>query len=173
MRLLIFTAVVFFNTSSAFGQTPATQAVSGEPRITVVAGLGNAMGIFGAQAERYMRSGRVSVFGGVGYLPQLEPGNPSGMTVAAGARWFTAGQTHRAFLEVSVSPLRSEFITDGATRVSRAIVYGPGVQGGYQFITRGGFTALASIGAGVPVGAESGSGVDPMAGLGLGFTWRR
>ena len=173
MRVLIFAAVVLFNPFSAFGQTSDAQAVSGEPRITIVAGLGNAMGLFGAQAERYVRSGRVSVFGGLGYLPQFEPGDPSGVTVAVGARGFTAGKTHRAFLEVSASPLRVEFDTVGTTRIPRAIVYGPGVQGGYQFIARGGLTALASIGAGFPVGAESGSGVELMGGMGLGFTWRR
>ena len=173
MRVLIFATLVLFGPLIAFGQTSDAQAVNGEPRVTVIAGFGNAMGVFGAQAERYVGSGRVSVFGGLGYLPQFEPGDPSGVTVAAGARGFTAGKTHRAFLEVSVSPLRFEFYTLGATRIPGAIVYGPGVQGGYQFIARSGFTALASIGAGFPVGAESGSGVELMAGMGLGFTWRR
>ena len=74
MRVLIVVAVILVGPLSAFGQTAATQATSGEPRITILAGFGNAMGILGAQAERSVRSGRVSVFGGLGYLPEFQPG---------------------------------------------------------------------------------------------------
>ena len=165
--------VVFFCSLSAFGQTPDAQAGGTNPTITVVAGLGNAMGGVGAHVEGYVRRGRVSVFGGLGYSPELEPGDPSGVTAAAGARVFTSGRTHRAFLEVSVSPLVVEYSTFGTTRIPGSIVYGPGLQGGYQYVARRGLTGLASIGTGVPVGGESGSRVALMAGMGLGFTWRR
>jgi len=173
VKVFASAVVVFFCSLSAFGQTPDPQAAGTNPTITVVAGLGNAMGIFGAHVEGYVRRGRVSVFGGLGYLPEFEPGDPSGVTGAAGARVFTSGRTHRAFLEVSVSPLLFEYFTVGTTRIPGSIVYGPGFQGGYQYVARSGLTGLASIGTGFPIGGETGDRVALMAGMGLGFTWRR
>jgi hypothetical protein len=173
VKVFASAVVVFFCALSAFGQTPDPRAAGTNPTITVVAGLGNAMSIFGADVEGYVRRGRVSVFGGLGYLPEFEPGDPSGVTGAAGARVFTSGRTHRAFLEVSVSPLLFEYFTVGTTRIPGSKVYGPGFQGGYQYVARSGLTGLASIGTGFPIGAETGDRVALMAGMGLGFTWRR
>ena len=113
VKVFASAVVVSFCSLSAFGQTPDPQAAGTNPAITVVAGIGNAMGMFGAHVEGYVKSGRVSVFGGLGYLPEFEPGDPSGVTGAAGARVFTSGRTHRAFLEMSVSPLLFEYSTFG------------------------------------------------------------
>ena len=45
MRILIFATAVLFGPLVAFGQTSDAPAANGNPRITVVAGLGNATGI--------------------------------------------------------------------------------------------------------------------------------
>ena len=53
-------------------------------------------------------------------------------------------------------------------------LYGPGLQAGYQFVSRGGFTVMVSLGLGYAPGVPEGeSEVGGMGGLGLGYTWRR
>ena len=52
--------------------------------------------------------------------------------------------------------------------------YGPCGQLGYQFASRGGFTALLSVGMGYAVGAMAHlNRAQGLLGLGLGYTWRR
>jgi hypothetical protein len=47
------------------------------------------------------------------------------------------------------------------------------VQAGYQFVSRGGFTFMASVGAGYAPGVGQGSqGWAGLLGLALGYTWR-
>lgn len=65
----------------------------------------------------------------------------------------------RAFLQASVSPLLFEYFTVGTTRIPGSKVYGPGFQGGYQYVARSGLTGLASVGTGFPIGAEMGDRV--------------
>ena len=72
-----------------------------EPVVTVTAGVGNAMGWFGVQAERYFSHGRLSAFGGLGYMPRVDAFDPEGVTLAAGVRGYTAGLKHRGFAEAS------------------------------------------------------------------------
>ena len=61
---------------------------AGERMVTVTAGVGNAMGWFGAQGERYFLDERISIFAGVGYTPRLDRGEADGPTFAAGFRSF-------------------------------------------------------------------------------------
>ena len=91
--------------------------------VTVTAGVGNAMGWFGAQGERYFRPGRVSAFVGAGWTPSLDQYEPSGPTFAAGLRGYTAGFKHRGFLEASVSQIFTEV---DALEPGRRL-YGPGL----------------------------------------------
>jgi hypothetical protein len=51
---------------TAAAQSPAL----GEPKLTVLAGIGPATAGLGLQAELYFAHGRVSAFGGFGYLPE-------------------------------------------------------------------------------------------------------
>lgn len=171
IQSLFMATFLLLGPHAALGQTSVPVA-TGAPAFTIVAGIGNAMGGLGGQLERSMKAGRMSVFGGLGYTPEFEPGSPSSVTGAAGLRGFTAGKTHRAFVEVSVSALRLEYFPDQSL-IPGEIIYGPGAQVGYQFIARSGLTTLLSIGTGVPIGGDSGSTPALMAGLGLGFTWRR
>lgn len=146
------------------------RAFPAERLVSLTAGVGNSMGWFGAQGERYFADERLSVFVGLGYTPSIDQGDPTGPTFAAGLRSFTSGAKHRAFVEGAVSQLLVETgALDGGSRF-----YGPGVQGGYQFVSPGGFTLMASIGAGYVLWVPQ--GVDHWAaqvGLGLGYTWRR
>jgi hypothetical protein len=154
----------------ASAQEAPARPYPGPRLVSLTAGVGNAMGWLGAQGERYLLDERLSVFVGVGYTPQIDPGDPTGPTFAAGLRSFTSGLKHRLFLEASASQLVLE--TEGADGGRR--LYGPGLQGGYQFVSAGGFTLMASIGAGYALGVPRGE--DPWAtqvGLGLGYTWRR
>jgi hypothetical protein len=140
----------------------------GQRLATLTAGVGNALGWFGVQGERYLLDERVSLFVGVGYTPELDQGDPTGPTFAGGIRSFTGGISHRAFVEAGVSQL---FISadDGGRRL-----YGPGLQGGYQFVSNGGFTAMLSIGVGYAFRMpRSSSPWASQVGVSLGYTWRR
>jgi hypothetical protein len=147
------------------------QAASDPRRIaTVTAGIGNTMGWLGVQGERYFARERLSAFLGLGYTPAIDQGDPSGLAFALGVRGFTAGVKHRGFLALSVSQL---FVENSATEDRRRL-YGPGVEAGYQFASRGGFTIMLGLGAGYAPGMPDGeSAVASMLELGLGYTWRR
>ena len=154
----------------AWSQAAPRDSLPRPRSFTLAAGVGNAMGWFGLQGEKYVARSRVSVFAGLGYTPQEDEGDAKGITFAAGARAFTPGIKHRGFLELSVSQLAIEqFCFDACHRH-----YGPGLQAGYQFVSRGGFTLFVSGGVGLlfdpPPGEDS---VGGMAGIGLGYTWRR
>jgi hypothetical protein len=137
---------------------------------TVTAGIGNTMGWLGVQGEGYFAHERLSAFVGLGYTPIIDQGDPSGATFALGVRGFTAGVKHRGFLALSVSQL---FVENGATE-DRSRLYGPGVEVGYQFASRGGFTIMLGVGAGYAPGMPEGeSAVGSMIELGFGYTWRR
>ena len=137
---------------------------------TVTAGIGNTMGWLGLQGERYFAQERLSVFLGLGYTPSIDEGDPSGATFAFGVRGFTPGVKHRGFLALCVSQLVVESgFTDDPSRL-----YGPGVEAGYQFASRGGFTLMAGAGLGFAPGVPEGEDeVYSMIELGLGYTWRR
>jgi hypothetical protein len=137
---------------------------------TVTAGIGNAMGWLGLQGERYFAHERLSAFLGLGYTPSIDQGDPSGPTDALGFRGFTTGVKHRGFLALCVSQLFVE--RGGAEDPSR--LYGPGLEAGYQFASRGGFTFMVGAGLGYAPGVPEGdSKVGSMIELGFGYTWRR
>lgn len=147
------------------------QEVPMPPRIaTVTAGLGNTMGWLGIQGERYFARERLSAFLGLGYTPAIDQGDPSGATFALGVRGFTTGRKHRGFLALSVSQI---FVESGFNEDPDRL-YGPGVEAGYQFASRGGFTFMVGAGLGYAPGIPEGeSEIGSMIELGLGYTWRR
>jgi hypothetical protein len=148
----------------------AQQPAEPQRLATVTAGIGNTMGWLGVQGEKYFTHERLSGFLGLGYTPSIDLGDPSGLTFAVGLRGFTAGVKHRGFVALSVSQL---FVENGATD-NRRRLYGPGLEVGYQFASRGGFTAMLGVGAGYAPGMPEGqSAVASMIELGLGYTWRR
>ena len=148
----------------------AAQEAASLRAFTVTAGVGNAMGWFGAQGERYFATDRLSAFVGAGYTPSLDQYEPSGPTFAAGLRGYTAGFRHRGFLEASVSQVFTE--RDPFGPGSR--LYGPGIAAGYQYAARGGFTLMTSLGVGYAPGVDEGhTKIGALANLGFGYTWRR
>lgn len=174
MRNLLLGAVAasLISSGSLRAQEAAPEeAESSRPadrRMTVLIGVGNTLGWFGGQAETYFAGDRLSALLGIGYTPEFDPGDPSGVTVAAAFRAFTAGSNHRAFAEASVSQV-------GTTSPDGGRYYGPGLQVGYQFVADGWFTLLASGGVGVALGVPeyvSGSDVNPLLNIGIGYTWR-
>lgn len=143
-----------------------------ERRMTVTGGVGNAHGWFGGQVQRHFGANRWGVFGGLGYTPDLEPHDPSGLTVAAGIRVFTGGPRHRGYLELSVSQIGIE--APGGVYPDGRRLYGPGFQGGYEYSTPQGVTFVASLGIGRAIGLGGhDSPWQPMVGLGIGYTWSR
>lgn len=156
------------------------------PQFTVSTGVGQSMGLFGLQGEKYFKSGRLSVFGGLGYNPISDPGGRIGFTFAGGFRGFTPGTKHRGFLELSVSHIWSErngIPVDSPFGPGTWIqgvgsddkLYGPGLQVGYQFISDAGLTFMASVGKGYPIGRtdrSNGKRFGTLFGLGIGYTWR-
>ena len=153
------------------GALAGQQARAGGPQepgtrqVTVALGFGNAFATVGGAVEYYLVGDRVSVFGGIGYTPEIDPGDPSGLTGVAGVRAYTPGANHRAFAELSVSQLNTEFGTDERH-------YGPGLQLGYQFTADQGFTVLTSWGAGLEF-SDGDVTRWPLLNLGFGYTWRR
>ena len=85
-------------------------------------------------AVKYLGSGRMSLFGGLGYTPSVIEGDANGVTVAAGVRGYTAGVRHRGFLELSVAQIEVEQSCFAHCRRP----YGPGLQAGYQYVANGG-----------------------------------
>ena len=168
MRSLMILALAVVPLAQADAQAVAESAA---PRsTTVTSGIGNSMGWLGLQAERYLQRERFSVFGGIGYLPKSDLGDTSGVAFAGGLRTFTSGPRHRGFLEFSVSQVAYRVACFEQCRS----YYGPGVQAGYQFVSRRGLTALASLGVGYAPGIPDGeTKAGLLAGLGLGYTWRR
>src|ERR687898_117764 len=152
----------------------AAQDSAATPRIprrvaTLTAGLGNVMGWFGLHGEGYFARERLSGFVGLGYTPSVDTGDPSGPTFAIGLRGFTAGIKHRGFLAFSLSQLAIE---SGSVENPRRF-YGPGLEAGYHYVARGGFTFLASVGLGFAPGVPEGEKeVGEVLALGLGYTWR-
>ncbi len=172
MRLLKWALPLMLAPTLLAAQAPATPAPAAPlpPSFSILAGIGNPMGWFGAQAERYFTNERLSLFFGLGYTPAIDSGDPKGVTVAGGFRAYTSGQRHRVFAEASVS----QIVIVQASRDAR--LYGPGVQLGYQYMARRGFTADISLGFGYAIGADDvyfGSRVEPIVALGFGHTWRR
>jgi len=147
--------------------------VQGEPRVPAVSlsiGLGNTMAGFGGQAQAYVAGGRIGIFGGLGYMPEVELGDWSGVSVAAGVRGYTGAKKHRGYLELSASPMQLE----QGCFTSCERFYGLGTQVGYQLLTSGGFTFAASLGVGYALGIPEGASRASLLGdLGLGYTWRR
>lgn len=165
--------------SSLFAQEP--QQTPGPRAATVLVGVGNDLGWLGIQAERYFLGERLSAFGGLGYTPEIDQDDPTGVTVAAGFRGFTPGRNHRGFLGLSVSQVAIETTTEPTTPGSPAVVegnrlYGPGIQVGYQYTADRWFTAMISAGVGYPVGAEfdyqDGPPLQAILNIGIGYTWR-
>jgi hypothetical protein len=172
-RMLVVGCIVV-SASRALCQEGVASQDAVRPRATsLLFGVGNALGWLGGQGEKYFHGDRVSVFFGLGYTISTEEGCPSGVTAAAGARVFTSGRSHRALLELSISQIATEIqIVDGE-KYPGSRRYGPGVQVGYQFVSRGGFTALLSGGVGYALGASPGlSRTHGVANLAIGYTWR-
>ncbi len=171
-RFLLTSLPLLVLSSALHGQTSSDE--SARRQVTAVAGFGNAMGWLGVAAEFYFSGGRLSGFGGVGYTPVIDHGDPSGLTFAAGVRAYTLGIKHRGFAELSLSQVatsrRPAFLGEGERH------YGPGIQVGYQYVGAGGFTFVVSAGVGYALGVDEfvpGSRVGVIGGLGLGYTWRR
>ena len=154
----------------AVGQEPSASPPV-LPRVaSLTAGLGNVMGWFGLHGEGYFARERLSGFVGLGYTPEVDEGDPSGPTFAIGLRGFTPGIKHRGFLALSLSQLALE---SGFVENPRRF-YGPGLEAGYHYVARGGFTFLVSLGLGWAPGVPEGTQeVGEVLALGLGYTWRR
>jgi hypothetical protein len=169
MRCITILPVLMTLPSLLLAQAAPAPSLDSHRTYSVTAGVGNSLGWFGAQGERYFADERVSLFLGMGYTPSVDAGYATGPTFAGGIRTFTNGVKHRVFVEGSLSQLLVESTLGGNSRY-----YGPGLQAGYQFVSGGGFTLMASAGAGRALGIAH--GIDPWAmqvGLSLGYTWRR
>lgn len=180
--VMLAMAVWLASPEPAAAQTSEESSESSAPDrdYTVLAGVGNDMGWFGAQAEKYFEGGRLSIFGGLGYTPgdRGDDLDNTGVTGAVGVRGYTGGDHHRGLLEFSVSQLvqedlvrrnaRGRLVQEGGRR------YGPGLAVGYQYVAGSGFTAMVSGGFGVAIGVEDRidtSHLSSIVNLGLGITF--
>lgn len=143
----------------------------GPPAWTLTCGLGNAMGWVGCQGERYLKQRRLSLFVGVGSVPD-DPDDenlPSGTGWAGGMRYYTGGVKHRAFLEGSISVVARSWTQNREGAIDKQLRYGPGVQLGYQRVGDSGTTFTLSTGIGIADGGH----VRGLVGVGLGYSWGR
>lgn len=169
---MTLTALVMFACSgvgaAADARTPPARSA------TLLAGYGNATGWLGIQGERYLGTGRYSVFAGLGYAPSVEERQATGVAVAAGVRAYTLGVRHRAFVDLLVSQLAAEVTPEGSLERGKKRSYGPAVQVGYQYVAQGGFTVVVSTGVGYAVNAIEGDRrVRSTVGVAMGYAWRR
>ena len=114
MRSLIILAFALVLPAQAEAQAPAETPA---PRlITVTAGSGNSMGWYGLQGERYLRSDRFSVFGGIGYVPEFEPGDASGV--------HSPGESERSPAEHDIAAFLNSLCpsSQGISLVSRSVM---------------------------------------------------
>ena len=171
MRPLALALLILLSPRLLAAEQEASPASQLPPRVaSLTAGIGNVMGWFGLHGEGYFARERLSGFVGLGYTPSVDTGDPSGPTFAIGLRGFTAGIKHRGFLAFSLSQLAIE---SGSVENPRRF-YGPGLEAGYHYVARGGFTFLASVGLGFAPGVPEGEKeVGEVLALGLGYTWRR
>ena len=171
MRPLVLTLLLVLSPGASVAEQESAATPSVLPRAaSLTAGLGNVMGWIGLHGEGYFARERLSGFVGLGYTPSVDPGDPSGPTFAIGLRGFTPGIKHRGFLALSLSQLAIE---SGAVENGRRF-YGPGLEAGYHYVARGGFTFLVSLGLGFAPGVPEGEKeVGEVLALGLGYTWRR
>ncbi len=178
MILLTLCSLLLNPLSGQAPRIPPASVVPSPPRVTLLGGLGNALGWLGVQGEAYFATGRLSAYAGLGYTPDVEPGDPSGLTGAAGLRGYTGGRRHRAFVELGISQVAVEvdraFQQNGAVREEGRRLYGPGLQIGYQYMAHRGFTAMVSTGVGYILAEPPlfASRWQPLLGLGFGYTWR-
>ena len=144
------------------------------PSFSLTGGVGNALGWYGAQAERYVADGRASFFGGLGYAysPDKPPDVSGAIAGAGGCRAFFGGRKHRFYIEGSVSLLLREWTVDESGSMRGGSRYGPGLQVGYQLVSRKGVTLSTSAGVGYAMGAVTES-TTTMFGFAVGYTWRR
>lgn len=152
----------------------ASRATQADLRTTTfTVGVGNSAGWFGLRGEKYFSGDRLSISGGLGYTPATDGYAAAGVTVALAARGYTPGRYHRGFVELSYSQVQVEgqYSQDGTGYWHGR--YGPGVQVGYQLVTRSGFTVDLSAGVGRALsGRPYESRVAALLGLGLGYTFR-
>ena len=140
------------------------------PSFGISLGLGSVLGWLGGGVEKYFSEGRMSVTAGLGYVPETDEGNPTFVAYGAGARRYFGSGAHRAAVELSISMVSFEWISQGGVVLESHEYYGPGLAVGYRYTAGGGFHVDTSLGAGWAVGAESINGIGSLA---LGYTWRR
>lgn len=172
-RFIVLAILLLVPSVSAAAQEPSPSEDT-HRQFALFAGAGPSMGWLGAQVELYGHD-QVSAFLGVGIDPaHLGSGEGSDESaspaLAGGFRAYTSDTRQRAFVEVSLSQVWwQSSSTLSATSVHRS--YGPGVQLGYQYGARSGFSVFASAGAGVPATNSFGApDIVPLAGLGVGYT---
>lgn len=141
-------------------------------------GIGNSLGWFGIQAEKYLSDGKYSAFGGFGYYPSDHISTSGGTAFAVGFRIFSEVSNQRYFGEASYSMLAYRGIYFG----NDIKYYGPGAQIGYQVIGDGrqsflslvlpeGLTLLASAGLGYADVQELGeSNIHFVFGVSVGYS---
>lgn len=145
---------------------PATvPAQESQPTATLLGGVGNVIGGFGAGAEYYVAGSSVSLAAGVGYWPSEDLCDQGTVSGAGALRVFLGGPRHRGFLEGSYSLLEISCFAGGG-QINRH--YGPGLSAGYRYTSSGGFTFTAGGGIG-----DASNGSVLLILLGLGYTWQR
>lgn len=141
------------------------------PAFGVTVGFGSVLGWLGGSVEYYFLDGRASAALGAGYIPEIVfDDNPTSAAFSAAVRRYLGSGTHRAAVELSVSLVYFEWITQNGVLVESHQYYGPGLTAGYRYTTDGGLHFDASLGAGWAVGDRS---VTQIGTLGVGYTWRR
>jgi hypothetical protein len=136
------------------------------PVVALTGGLGNVLGGLGASAEYYLAGSRLSASAGLGYWPKESLCDHGTLSGAGAVRGFL-GSRHRVFVEGSYSLLAISCGFD-SEEINRH--YGLGVSLGYRYTGSDGFTFTFGIGVGDVPGEF---GTEPIALLGLGYTWRR
>lgn len=110
----------------------------------------------------------------MGYIPSIrESRGASGPAFALGARVFTGGRRHRGFLEGAFCPVGVETAPVGSGTQGDAILFGPSLSLGYQFVGSSGVTFEVSAGIGRSLtGPDDAQDTFPISTIAVGYTWR-
>lgn len=124
--------------------------------------------------DYYFAGRRASAFVGLGYIPDgWRDHGVSGPTAAVGVRIYKGDSPrNRSFLQLGFSEVSPERQIAGPDKepaeLEGEVFYGPTLDAGLRFVSRGGFTAIitAGLGVGLPDGFLS-----YRISYGAGYTW--
>lgn len=181
IRQLLLTLALLSGTGAAVcaaneeaARVPAADSTSA-PLLTLI-GETRDLDQVAVEGAWHLGRGRVSVFAGLGYLPQDDEDPrmrlPGIRLFEGGVRVHTRWFRRRGYVELGWGPLARNYRLVPNEAPQQSLTYGPSLSLGYQYIAKSHLTFLASAGYGCTWSSESDGVIhNPEFRIGLGYTW--